>query len=123
MSNKKKILIIDDDPVHLYTAKVLLENETLEVITHQGAFGAIQCVKTHLPDLVLLDVNMPALSGETLAGLIKPFCVTSSIPILFYSSNDEHKLRELAAIQGVAGYICKGDSGALRSKVKQQLNL
>jgi CheY-like chemotaxis protein len=123
MTDKKKILIIDDDPVHLYTAKGLLESISIEVITHQGAFGAIQSVKTHLPDLVLLDVNMPALSGDTLASLIKPFCITNKTPILFYSSNDEQKLLELTAIHGVAGYICKGDSAALRSKVKQQLSL
>ena len=121
MSGKLKVLIIDDDPIHLYTAKGLLESSDIDVITHQGAFGSIQILKDNMPNLVLLDVNMPALSGESLAGLILPFCTTSSIPIMFYSSNDESNLSDLVVKHGVAGYICKGDSVSLRTKVRQAL--
>lgn len=121
MQNKKKVLVIDDEEMHLYTAKGLLEGNRIEVITHKGSFGVTNCVKNTQPDLVLLDINMPALSGESLVSLIKPFCADMKTPILFYSSNDEGTLRDLVATHGVQGYICKGDITTLRNKVNEHL--
>ena len=121
MQEKKKVLIIDDEEVHLYTTKGLLDSDHVEVVTYQGSFGATNCVKGVMPDLVLLDINMPALSGENLVSIIKPFCAEKKIPIVFYSSNDESTLSNLANIHGVQGYICKGDMSALRCKVNEYL--
>lgn len=121
MQDKKKILVIDDEEMHLYTTKGLLESDSIEVFTHKGSFGATNCVKTIQPDLVLLDINMPALSGDNLVSLIKPYCTKMQIPILFYSSNDEGILRDLAATHGVQGYICKGEVATLRNKVNEHL--
>ena len=119
MKDKKKVLVIDDEDMHLYTAKGLLESDHIDVITHKGSFGATNSIRNVHPDLVLLDINMPALSGENLVSLIKPFCVVTKTPILFSSSNDESKLRELVALHGVQGYICKGDIAELRYKVNE----
>lgn len=123
MTARKKVLIIDDEEMHLYTAKGLLESGSIEVVTYRGSFGASNCVKSSRPDLVLVDVNMPALSGDNLVTLIKPFCREMGIPILFYSSNDEGSLRDLVAIHGVQGYVCKGDIPMLRHKVYECLGL
>ena len=110
-------MVIDDEETHLYTAKELLGSDALEVITHQGAFGATNRLLEILPDLILLDINMPGLSGQNLVELIKPYCLGNKTSIFFYSSNDEDSLRELAATHGVQGYICKGDVASLRNKV------
>lgn len=115
----RKILIIDDEDMHLYTAKGLLESHGYEVVTYKGAFGATNHIKLVRPDLVLLDINMPALSGENLVSLIKPYCEESGIAILFYSSNDEAILRRLVVIHGTNGYVCKGDTAMLFQKVKE----
>ncbi|KAF0219960.1 MAG: regulatory components of sensory transduction [Geobacteraceae bacterium] len=123
MQDKKKVLIIDDEEMHLYTAKKLLESAHIEVLTHRGSFGATNSVKNSLPDLVLLDINMPALSGDNLVALIKPFCMEMQIPILFYSSNDEGNLQGLAETHGVQGYICKGDIAALRNTVDEHIKV
>lgn len=119
---KKTVLMIDDDEIHLYTAKALLKNDNMEVVTHLGSFGATNILKEVKPDLVLLDINMPALSGPSLTELIKPFCTDMKIPILFYSSNDEDSMKELVTAKGVHGYICKGDPYTLRTKVNGFLN-
>jgi two-component system OmpR family response regulator len=121
MQDKKKILMVDDDELHLYMAKELLQNEHVEVFAHRSGFGVTNLVRALKPDLVLLDVNMPALSGDRLATLLATNHDISKIPIVFYSSNDEESLREIAANCGVSGYVCKGNIAALRKKVGQYL--
>lgn len=122
MQEKKKVLVIDDEEMHLFTAKGLLESDRIDVITYRGSFGVTNFIKDNLPDLILLDINMPALSGENLVSIFKPYCAERGIPILFYSSNDEGTLRDLVSIHGVQGYICKGDIAALRGKVNEHLS-
>jgi len=121
MRNKKTVLVVDDDEMHLYTTKELLQDERIEVLTHKNGFGVTNLVRELKPDLVLLDINMPALSGDSLAALLLANGNTSGVPIVFHSSNDEDSLRGLAKTHGVRGYICKGDVAGLRNKVNQYL--
>ncbi len=120
---KKRIVVIDDDEKHLLAAKDLLEDEGYEVVIHQNGFGATNLVKELQPDLVLLDMNMPALSGERLSKLLLTNAGIKNLPILFYSSNDEDSLRKAVVDYGVAGYICKGDIFNLRKQVARYLDL
>lgn len=122
-SKKKKVLVVDDDELHLYTTKELLQDERIEVVTHKNGFGVTNLVRELQPDLVLLDINMPALSGDNLAALLRANGSTSGVPIVFHSSNDEDSLRALAKTHRVQGYICKGDVADLRNKVDQYLRL
>jgi CheY-like chemotaxis protein len=123
MQNKKKVLVVDDDEMHLYTTKELLQNNFIDVTTHKSWFGATNRVKELEPDLILLDINMPALSGDKLADILKPYCEARKTAIVFHSSNDEDSLRELAKSHGVQGYICKGDVADLRNKVNWYLKM
>jgi DNA-binding NarL/FixJ family response regulator len=117
--NKKKILVVDDDDLHLYTTSELLQDEQWEIFTYKSnhGIGVTNHVKNLQPDLILLDINMPGLSGEQLAKLLR----WRNTPFLFYSSNDEDSLRESVLRYGAAGYICKGDIAELKNKVKQYL--
>jgi PleD family two-component response regulator len=114
---KKKILVIDDDEMHLISAKELLENEGYEVVTHHNWFGSTNAIKNLKPDLVLLDINMPALLGDELSVILRLNSKIKDVPIVFYSSNDEDSLRKAASEYGVRGYICKGDVCNLRRKI------
>ncbi len=119
MRTRKKIMIIDDNAEVLQVTRDLLENEGYDVVTYQNGFGATSAIRANQPDLVLLDINMPALSGENLAPIIRANMHTGRVPILFYSSNDEDSLLESVTRFGVAGYICKGNIPDLRNKVFQ----
>ncbi|MDH4163950.1 MAG: response regulator [Nitrospirota bacterium] len=116
MHNRKKIMIIDDNEEVLRVTRAILEHEGYDVVTHHNGFGATNAIRANRPDLVLLDINMPALSGENLAPIIRENAHTNRVPVLFYSSNDEDSLLESVTRFGVAGYICKGDSADLRRK-------
>jgi CheY-like chemotaxis protein len=120
-AKKKKIIVVDDDEMHLQIAKELIQDDRIEVMTHHNGFGAFDRVSTIRPDLVLIDVNMPGLSGDKLAVLIRESDDTRHIPVVFYSSNDEQSLREIVTTCDAQGYICKGDFENLRKKVSQYL--
>ncbi len=119
--NKKKVLVVDDDDVHLYTTRELLQEEQCEVITHKNGFGVTNLVNMVQPDLILLDINMPGLSGDNLAALLRNNDRTRATKVIFYSSNDEASLRESVTRHGVADYICKGNIADLRSKIRRHL--
>jgi two-component system phosphate regulon response regulator PhoB len=114
---KKKILVVDDDPVHLLCARELLEAEGYEVQVYGRGLGATEQVMHALPHLVLLDVNMPGLSGEGLARVIRNRPIIGEIPVVLYSSNDEDQLRSASERLGLAGWVCKGDPEGLRRTV------
>jgi CheY-like chemotaxis protein len=114
----KKVLVIDDDKKHLLAVKEILEFEGHSVYTYYQPFGSTQLAKRLEPDLILLDVNMPGLSGDMLSKVIRSH---SSAPIVFYSSNDEDSLRQMVRLHNVKGYICKGDLYNLRERVSEYL--
>ncbi len=119
MRERKRIMVIDDNEEVLKVTRELLEHEGYDVVIHQNGFGATSAIRANQPDLVLLDINMPALSGDNLAPIVLANDHTKEVPILFFSSNDEDNLLESVARFGVSGYICKGDLPMLRRKVQE----
>lgn len=116
-----RILIVDDDPLHLECARELLLAEGYDVEVHHTGFGATEKLIRSRPDLVLVDVNMPALSGEALVTILRRRVHAAGVRILLHSSNDEDALRHAASRLGTDGYVCKGDPSELRRKVGRAL--
>lgn len=121
MKALKRILVVDDDEALLESTKVTLEEEGYEVHVHPSAFGTVSMVRRIVPDLIMLDVNMPAMSGEELVALLRESGAGTCSQIVFYSSNDESSLRHLTLHYGVRGYVCKGDPGQLKLRVSRYL--
>lgn len=109
MSTPGTILLIDDDPLILETARRLLEREGFTVLLYQQAFNATNVAARAMPDLVLMDVNMPFLSGDSLALLFKRHPQLKDVPIALFSSNEESQLRALVEATGAVGYIVKSE--------------
>ena len=109
--------------LHLEIAAEMLQDEQLEVIVHNQGADIMERVKTVRPDLVLLDIHMPGMSGNELVALVRADAKISHIPLVYYSSYDEDSLRKLVSASGASGYICKWNIGELQKKVKQHLNL
>jgi PleD family two-component response regulator len=112
-SDRKRILIVDDDQDHLASTIQILEKQGYEVRLHSQSIGTSQVVMKFRPDLILLDIKMPGVSGEELAGILKRNEIAKNIPIIFYSGLDEDSLYKLQREHGVAGFIQKGDPGVL----------
>ncbi len=103
------ILLVDDDPLILDTARRLLEHDGFEVLVYTEGFNATNFAARALPDLVLMDVNMPFLSGDNLVGLFKRHPTLQDVPVVLFSSNEESELRSMASKVGAIGFISKSE--------------
>lgn len=121
MKNRMRIMVIDDDLQVLQVTRDLLEHEGFDVIVRHQGLGATSAIRASRPDLVLLDLNMPALSGESLVPLLRANEHSRSVPVLLYSANDEESLTRCVARLGVAGYIRKGAPIELLRRVRMHL--
>ena len=101
------VLLVDDDPLILDTARRLLEHDGLTVIVYAEGFNATNFAARALPDLILMDVNMPFLSGDNLIGLFKRHPTLKDVPVVLFSSNEESRLRSMAIQVGAVGFISK----------------
>ncbi len=114
------VLLIDDDSNILHAAKRLLERGGIDVAVHEGAFNATNAIVRLQPDLVLMDVNMPFLSGDQLFELFGKHRAARHVPVVFFSSTDEQSLRALVRNTGALGYIVKSEMGGdLVSQVRR----
>ena len=103
------ILLVDDDPLILDTARRLLEHDGFDVIVYTEGFNATNFAARALPDLVLMDINMPFLSGDNLVGLFKRHPTLKDVPVILFSSNEESELRRMARAVGALGFIAKSE--------------
>ncbi len=101
----KKILIADDDINLVKAIAIRLESEGYEVICCQDAYQALELARRNRPDLLLLDVNMPAGNGFSVQERIKKIDELSGIPVIYITGNaseaidrNAHKLGAYAII-------------------------
>lgn len=119
---KQRILLVDDDATLAEVASEILEMSGYDVRFHHGPFGTSMALTEFQPDVVLLDVNMPALRGDQLVPLLREARHGRTSRIVLFSSNDEATLRESVEKTGADGFIRKGDIDRLASKVRPFLS-
>jgi DNA-binding response OmpR family regulator len=105
-----RVLVVDDDVEHLTMTERALSAYGFEVRTYRSSLGVSNVVRTALPDVVLMDVNIPALSGDKVLSLARNQAPASTKFIL-YSAADESRLRSLALTSGADGYLTKAVQG------------
>ena len=81
-----KVLIVDDVISNVLLLKVLLTNEKFKIVTAGNGTQALEQVKKENPDLVLLDVMMPDISGFEVAQQMKADPEMAEIPIIFLTA-------------------------------------
>jgi CheY-like chemotaxis protein len=119
---KGKILIVDDDPIALEVARERLEDAGYTVVTRESALGTSSAILNERPDLVLLDVNMPALKGDSLAHLLRETVRQTGTRVVLYSASSRASLIDLARECGAAGAVQKsGDAAAFLREIEQFL--
>jgi CheY-like chemotaxis protein len=114
---KPKIVVIDDSEIVLEVTKGALEGAGYDVVTHDRPAGCVALILHEKPDLVLMDVNMPGLGGDTIVSVLAKAQPTGDTVVLLHSSLSADVLRAKAATAGAHGFIQK--SGDLFSLVRE----
>jgi DNA-binding response OmpR family regulator len=117
---KPRILVADDDPVILRLLEVNLGLEGFEVETANRGEDAVERARQIQPDVVILDVMMPGMTGYDVAGRLKEDPSTAAIPIVFLSARTQEEDRVRGRELGVAAYVTKPfDPGDLMDIVRR----
>jgi DNA-binding NtrC family response regulator len=106
-SMRGRVLVVDDDIVALEVTRERLEAAGFGVVTRTSALGTSAFIRKEKPDFVLLDVNMPSLSGDALAKLIADGDFRPRV--ILHSSQGRDALAVLARKCGAIGAIEKTD--------------
>lgn len=103
----KKIMVVDDEPYIARVIKFKLEQEGYTVISANDGQSGLQKIKEEKPDLVLLDVMMPGLSGYEVCQKIKEDADLAGIPVVILTAKGQERDREQGLTMGASDYITK----------------
>jgi len=107
LGRRSTILVVDDSEVVLDVTRVALENAGHVVVTRARPEGTIAAILQEKPDLVLLDVNMPRMSGEMIASVLATAAPARETILLLHSSLSGELLKLKVLQTGAHGYIQK----------------
>ena len=108
MTHKQKIVAVDDSELVLSVLRTWLGSAGYDVITRCNPVGTGALILRERPDLVLLDVGMPLLTGGEISHSVKMNPGLQHTVIVLHSSCPEAELRQVAEQSGADGYIPKG---------------
>lgn len=106
MSQKKKILVVDDSQVILQAMNELL-GETYEITSATSGLSAIRSLTLNRPDLILLDYEMPVCDGKQILEMIRSEKDFADIAVIFLTGRvDKESVKRVLSLKP-AGYLSK----------------
>lgn len=117
----KKILICDDDQGILDMVELILEDAGFDIISEINSLNVYKLILAEQPDLLLLDLWMPVLSGDQVLQTLKHSPETNSLPVIIISASIEGK--RIAERAGANDFLAKPfDINELISKIQNLIN-
>ncbi|PKQ18978.1 MAG: two-component system response regulator [Actinobacteria bacterium HGW-Actinobacteria-6] len=118
----RKILLVEDNPQNRYLVTFLLEKNGYEVVVAEDGEEAISAVAEHVPDLILMDVQLPKLDGYEATRRIKSDERFARIPLVALTAHSMKGDRGKAMAAGCDDYVTKPvDADQLISRIKDLL--
>jgi DNA-binding response OmpR family regulator len=108
MASRKKLMIVEDSATQARAIAAYLSSEVDVVIAIDGT-QALRLVRVELPDLIILDVNLPKLSGIQVCRRLKRDPDTQHIPIIMVTAATSIEQMEEGLSAGADNYIRKGE--------------
>ncbi|MCC7450973.1 MAG: response regulator [Anaerolineae bacterium] len=114
------ILVIDDDASLLHMVRLMLERQGHTVTTVTGPQDGLAIIQEQPPDLVILDLMMPGMSGYTLTRTLRKNPQTARLPILILSARAQPIDQQMAFEAGANAYLTKPITGSiLTARIKE----
>jgi DNA-binding response OmpR family regulator len=105
--SKYKILVVDDDPDLLRAMRLRLRANNFEIITAADGYTAIASAQKEHPDLIILDLGLPAGDGFVVLDRLQKSDALSSVPVIVLSARDPQDNEARALRTGAAAFFQK----------------
>jgi twitching motility two-component system response regulator PilG len=117
------ILIVDDSPTVRKIVQLTLQRDNMNVIAANDGLGALAAVSDYLPDLILLDINLPHMDGYHICQIIRKNPDFRETPIIMLSGRDGLFDKMRGRLAGSSEYLTKPfDSNDLVQTVRRHLS-
>jgi two-component system cell cycle response regulator DivK len=107
MADMITILYVEDNKENRLLVRRVLEAEGCAVIEAESAAQALELLESSVPNLILMDINMPEIDGYTLTGRLRQNPKMQGVPIIAMTANVMRGDRERTMEAGCDGYIQK----------------
>jgi DNA-binding response OmpR family regulator len=104
---KHKILVAEDSADSREMLQILLETKGYDVVSTDDGHGAVELAVQQMPDLVLVDLELPGLDGVSVAKELRLHPELKLVPIIIISGHDPSRYREAALSAGCDDYLLK----------------
>ena len=123
MTNHAKILIVDDDPDLRQALRIRLRASHYETVNAGDGYSAIaQAYKEH-PNLIILDLGLPAADGFVVLNCLQKDDRLSSIPVIVLTARDAQSNERMVLQSGATAFVQKpADAAGLLDKIRTMLS-
>jgi putative two-component system response regulator len=119
----KTVLLVDDDNIFLLSIGVRLKSMGYTVCTAKDAASAISVARKNDPDVIVLDVSLPAGDGFLVAERLRNLMVSAATPIIIITASEKPELRQRAMNLGAVGFMKKPfDATTLADAIESALS-
>ena len=124
MSDKKKILVVEDEPDFSKAIQILLEANGFEVVSAFSGKEGLAMARNISPDLIILDVMLPEIDGYKICRLLKFDERYKKIPVVMLTARAQEEDKILGKQTGADAYLVKSERPELLlEKIRHLLNL
>jgi len=102
-----KVLIVDDSPAQIFTLKKLVEDWGHETLVAENGNDALEIAREQQPNVILMDIVMPGMSGFQTTRKLSKDKSTHSIPVIFVSTKSSDTDQAWGMRQGAAAFVTK----------------
>jgi two-component system, OmpR family, alkaline phosphatase synthesis response regulator PhoP len=107
MNTQRRILLVDDEPHILRLAELSLRKGGFVLNTARNGAEALKCVDAEIPDLIIMDVQMPEMDGLQALHHLKQKPATASIPVIMLTARGHQLTRQEAESIGASAFLTK----------------
>ena len=122
MARLAKILIVDDDPDLRVALKLRLQANHYEIVNAVDGYSAVTQAQKEKPDLIILDIGLPAGDGFVVLDRLHRNADLANIPVIVLTARDPEATQRLALEKGACAFFQKpADNGALLGVIRARL--
>ena len=103
----KKVMIVEDNELNMKLFRDLIEASGYETVRTRNGLEALELARTHRPDLILMDIQLPDMDGVAALGRLKAEPTTTAIPVVALTAFAMKEDEERFLRAGFGGYLHK----------------